>query len=191
MKSFIDSLNLRPNERRLLVGVALVTFIVINFYFIFPHFDDWGQLQSAHRKAQNTLELYQEQIGRLPGFTNKLAEIESANPIVLPLQQAFKLSETIQSSARRFGIRHDTLKSIPSASSSLTKTNQFFEEKRASMKISQTRDGPLVQFLLALGEDESMIRVERLALTRDRSNLNLTADIVFVANYQKSSHVQP
>ena len=36
---------LRPMERRLLVGVAVVVLIVLNAVFIWPHFSDWGDLQ--------------------------------------------------------------------------------------------------------------------------------------------------
>ena len=35
---------LRPLERRLVVGVAVVLLIVLNAAFIWPHFADWGKL---------------------------------------------------------------------------------------------------------------------------------------------------
>ena len=38
---------LRPLERRLVVGVAVVLVIVLNWVFIWPHFSDWGNYRGA------------------------------------------------------------------------------------------------------------------------------------------------
>ena len=38
MNSYLDKLNLRPQERRLLVLVGLIVFVVLNFWFVRPHF---------------------------------------------------------------------------------------------------------------------------------------------------------
>ena len=40
MTSYLDRLNLRPFEKRLVVGVGAVLFVVLNAWFVFPHFSD-------------------------------------------------------------------------------------------------------------------------------------------------------
>ena len=40
MKSLFDKLDLRPGERRLVVGVGIVVFIVLNLLFVFPNFGE-------------------------------------------------------------------------------------------------------------------------------------------------------
>jgi hypothetical protein len=44
-------MNLRPFERRLLVGVLVVLLLVVNFVFIWPHFGDWAKTQDRLNKA--------------------------------------------------------------------------------------------------------------------------------------------
>ena len=55
MKKYLAQL--RPLERRLVVGVAVVLLIVLNWAFIWPHFADWsnlqGRLADANRKLKN------------------------------------------------------------------------------------------------------------------------------------------
>ena len=43
MSSYLDRLNLRPFEKRLVVGVGVVLFIVVNAVFVVPHFSDLSQ----------------------------------------------------------------------------------------------------------------------------------------------------
>ena len=37
--------HLRPLERRLAVGVAVILILVLNWWLIWPHFSDWGNLR--------------------------------------------------------------------------------------------------------------------------------------------------
>ena len=41
MKTYLD--NLRPLEKRVVVGVAVMAFVVFNLWFVVPHFSDWEQ----------------------------------------------------------------------------------------------------------------------------------------------------
>ena len=47
---------LRPMERRLVVGVAVVLLLVLNAVFVWPHFSDWGDLRDRLDDAQRKLE---------------------------------------------------------------------------------------------------------------------------------------
>ena len=51
MTSPLDRLNLRPFEKRLVVVVAVVVFLVINAWIVFPHFSDLGKVQQRGRAA--------------------------------------------------------------------------------------------------------------------------------------------
>ena len=42
---------LRPMERRLVVGVAVILVIVLNWWFIWPHFSDWNDLRRRNDEA--------------------------------------------------------------------------------------------------------------------------------------------
>ena len=42
--SIFDKLNLRPQERRLVVIVGMVLFVLINWWFVWPFFGEWGKV---------------------------------------------------------------------------------------------------------------------------------------------------
>ena len=42
MSNLADSLNLRPQEKRIIVVIAVVVFVVLNLVLVFPHFKDYG-----------------------------------------------------------------------------------------------------------------------------------------------------
>ena len=43
MNEYFSRLN--PSERRFVVVVALLLFIVVNLFWVWPHFSDWGDLK--------------------------------------------------------------------------------------------------------------------------------------------------
>ena len=40
MSSFIDKLNLRPGEKRLVYIIGLVVFLLFNYFFVWPRFGE-------------------------------------------------------------------------------------------------------------------------------------------------------
>ena len=62
MISYLDRLNLRPFEKRLVVGVAAVFFVVLNAWFVFPHFSDLSQAKDRRADALKKLERWQAEI---------------------------------------------------------------------------------------------------------------------------------
>ena len=46
---------LRPLERRLAVGVAVIVVLVLNWIFIWPHFSDWGDFKRRGDDARQKL----------------------------------------------------------------------------------------------------------------------------------------
>ena len=59
MTNPLDKLNLRPFEKRLVVGVLVVVFIVINAVFVFPYFSEWSKVQWRMSQAKDKLEKWQ------------------------------------------------------------------------------------------------------------------------------------
>ena len=57
MKKYFDQL--RPMERRLVIGVAVVGFLVINGWQVWPHFSDWSDYSRR-------LDDREQQAGPLP-----------------------------------------------------------------------------------------------------------------------------
>ena len=48
-------MNLRPQERRLVVFVGIVFFVVLNIWLVWPHFGDWTKVSMDRERALRTL----------------------------------------------------------------------------------------------------------------------------------------
>lgn len=180
MSSILNQLNLRPQEKRLLVIVATVVFVVLNIWFVWPLFDDWKQIRAERHKAEQTLALYQREIARIPVYEARLKELESAGSFVIPEEQDLNLALAVDRQAVSSGL---TINRNSPRSSSLN-TNEFFEEKAVEIQVS-TGNQELVQFLVNLASTNSLIRVQNLTLRPAAGSTRLDGTITLIASYQK------
>lgn len=182
MNSFWDKLNLRPQERRLVVAVGVVVFVVLNIWFVWPHFKDWKIIQIDHEKAKKELLAYEKEIARIPSFEAKLRELELAGPSVVPEEQELDLVRTVQGQTVLNNI--SVQQSDPRPKTSNTRTNQFFEEQTLNMRIEAGNE-ELVNFLVSLASTNSLIRVQEMSLQPSPNGYKLSGNLTLVASYQK------
>ena len=174
---------LRPMERRLVVGVAVVLVLVLNAVFIWPHLSDWSKLQARLAKAQAALMRNQTAVAQIPALTADVKKFESAGEFVAPEDQGINFMRTIQGQSAQSGV------AIVNTSRQLTRTNDaFFIEQVENINVLATEE-QLVDFLYKLGSGASMIRVRDLELQPDPPHQRLNANIRLVASYQKSPPV--
>ena len=64
MNSLLDKLNLRPQERRIVVGVGVLVFVVLNLLFVMPHLNDLGKTELALDRARRSLQTYETEIAK-------------------------------------------------------------------------------------------------------------------------------
>ena len=77
MTQFLDQLNLRPNERRVVVVVGLVLFIMLNLWLVRPRFHDWGMYKGELQKSRSIFQTFQKDRDN-PGvliFEKELGEV--------------------------------------------------------------------------------------------------------------------
>lgn len=177
MKKYFDQL--RPLERRLVIGVGVVLLIVLNGVFVWPHFSDWASYRQRHEDASRKLKLYQTAVAQKPDLEKQVKTYESEGEFVALEDQAINFMRTIQqqASASGFGIQN--------YSRSMMRTNQFFVEQVQNISVSATEE-QLVDFLYKIGSGASMIRVRDLELQPDQPRQRLNANIRLVASYQKN-----
>src|ERR1039457_3425284 len=99
MKNPLDRLNLRPFEKRLVVGVAAVFFVVMNAWFVFPHFSDLADAQKQRAEALEKIGHWQVEINQEPGYKKQIRELESEGQSVPPEEQ----QNQFRSEERRVG----------------------------------------------------------------------------------------
>jgi len=179
MKKFLARLN--STERRFVVGVFVVVFIVINILFIWPRFKDWEKVKVQINKAQNNLHAFQKEIGQKATYEKRVMELESEDAVVPPEDQMTEFLRTIQLQAGQSNVRIDGNSQRP------TVTNQFFLERAQSLTVV-AGEPELVDFLYRLGAGNSQIRVRGLTLRPvEPQRYQLSASITLVASYQKKA----
>ena len=171
---------LRPLERRLVVGVAVILFLVLNAVFIWPHFSDWGNYRKRLDDANIKLKLYQTAVAQMPGLEAQVKNFASEGEFVAQEDQAINFTRTIQSQSSASGVQ------LQNTSRQITHTNDaFFIEQVQNINVLAT-DDQLVDFLYKLGSGASTIRVRDLELQPDPPHQRLSANIRLVASYQKN-----
>jgi hypothetical protein len=182
MKKYLARLN--STERRFVVGVFVVVFIVINVLFIWPRFKDWEKVKVQMNKAQNNLNAFQKEISQKANYERLVRELESEGAPVPPEDQVTEFLRTINTIAAQCGVN------VIGNSQQPTGTNQFFLERAQSLT-AQAGEPQLVDFLYRLGTGTSLIRVRSLTLRPDPPRFQLSASITLVASYQKKTATSP
>ena len=178
MNGYLDRLNLKPFEKRMVVIVAAVFFFVLNWWFVFPHFSDWNRVQFRMTKARRTLGTFEKEISQTNVFSRAVKQLESEGYSVAPEEQALHFANTRETVAAQSGVI------IGQASKVTTRTNQFFLELAQNISL-QTKEQQLVDFLYNLGASNSLIRVRDLTLRPDGPRMQLSANVKLAASYQK------
>ena len=68
--------NLRPFEKRVVVGFSALFFVVLNFLFVIPHFSDLTSVHERMANAQRKLARYQAEIAQTNSYVAGLREFE-------------------------------------------------------------------------------------------------------------------
>ncbi len=179
MTSYLDRLNLRPFEKRLVVGVVAVLFVVLNLWFVVPHFSDLGQAKDRRAEALRKLDRWKAEIDQTPKYKASINVFAKEGLDVPPEEQVNQFARAIQEQQARSGV------GIPNFGRTTTQTNQFFLELTQLISV-QSGEAQLVDFLYNLGAGNSLIRVRDLSLKPDAPRQNLGGTIKLVASYQKT-----
>jgi len=182
MTNPFDQLNLRPQERRILVVVGLIIFVVLNFLLVTPLFGQLGQSEFALDKSKRTLAKYENEIAKAPNFERIEARLKQEGGTVL--SEELQLQRIVNNQAVAAGVQ--VSRSDPVLRPQTGRTNQFFEDQ--GLRIDFTSGGKeLVDFLIGMASANSMVHVHDMSLRPVAGGTRLGGNIVFVASYQKKN----
>lgn len=183
MKTYLSKLN--PSERRFVVGVALVLFLVINIFWVWPHFSDWGAIRSRLNQANATLATFDAMFQKTNAIGKEVDAMQRGGGNVPPEDQAVSFQRTIQTQAAQSGVF------VSGNNRLLTRTNSpFFMEQIQTITIT-AGEKQLVDFLYNLGSGDSLVRVRDLSVHPDPPHQQLQATITLIASYQKNFKAAP
>ena len=187
-----DRLNLRPQERRLLVVIGLVVFVMLNFWFVFPRFRDWSRVKADLEKGRRSLAKYRQEISEVSateGYQKKLEKYKREGGDVMPQDQAIQLLRIVQTKAAASGIQQNGINPVPRALSA--KTNEFFEEQSLTLNFVNTGEKELVDFLYNLGGGDSLLRVRDMTIRPEPAGFKLSGSVTLTASFQKKPAGRP
>ena len=179
MTSYLDRLNLRPFEKRLVVGVGAVLFVVLNLWFVVPHFSDLRQARDRRADSIKKLDRWKAEIDQGSKYQSGISTFAKEGLDVPPEDQVNQFARAIQDQQARSGV------GIQQFGKTTTQTNQFFLELTQLISV-QSGEPQLVDFLYNLGSGNSLVRVRDLSLKPDAPRQNLGGTIKLVASYQKT-----
>lgn len=181
MITVFNKLNLRPVERRLVVVALLVLFIAINFYMVVPRFGDWKVLKNKIKEAQMNAARFAAETNNLPAYIAKLEELQSEGDFV-PMQEAgLSLVQTVLAKAAEANLL--VQRQTPAGGGDVP-NNPFFTEQRVTIHFT-SGEKELVDFLIKLGSDKSLIRVRDMDIKPDPQQYKLVGSVTIIGRYQK------
>jgi hypothetical protein len=191
MKNPLDKLNLRPNEKRFVVVVGAIVFVVLNLWFVWPHFKDLKVEQTKLTAARKTLINHRAEKLLIPKYTADLEKLRVEGSDVLSSDQAIHFVRTVEGLARSNGVDL-TFSGAAVPLKGTTAVTNYFEEY--GMQIRGTSgEAELVDFLYSLSSGGSMIRVRDMLIqpgtvdARAGGATNLNESVFLVASYQRNT----
>ena len=179
MTGYLDKLNLRPFEKRLVVAVGVILFLVVNAWFVFPHFSDLRQTQTRRAEVLKKLQAWQAECEQIPKYRTAIAGMVGEGAEVPLEDQQHNFSSTILMQQSQSGVN------VTSTGRTTPHTNDFFIELTQTIQ-AQSGEPQLVDFLYKLGDGGSLIRVRGLTVRPDPPRQQLVANVTLVASYQKN-----
>jgi hypothetical protein len=183
MISALDRLQLRPHEKRLIVMGGLVLFVVLNLWFVWPHYGDLGKARAQLQSSATTLTQYRTELARTNEYLARLELLESDGGGVLDEDKDITLLSTVQTVARESGITPANI--TPAPRTPRGGTNAFFEQRALTITLSPTPPEPLIRFLVSLATNQVVLRVKELDLKKDGTQTKLQGSLRVVASFQR------
>lgn len=184
MAAFLDKLNLRPAERRLVVVIALVVGAVLYFIFIWPQFDEWGKLKRRKADLEQALARFEKEIARTAEYQRELAKLKEKGQSVASEAQALEMQRIVTQLAPANGVQISGYTAGKGPSGSGGRTNVWFEEQTGNLQFV-AEESALVNFLHALSSGNSLIRVSSMTLNPDPTRMKLMGNMTLVASYPR------
>ena len=165
MTSILDKLNLSPQERRLVVVVAIVVFVLLNIWPIWPEFGSVNRWNNRRQAAEANLKKFKDEYREKNSVRVAIALNSKARACMFGTEeQALSLQRDVANQALLSGVqvnRYDPQARMATGG----RTNAFLEEQ-GLINTVVTGEKELVDFLYNLGTRSSLIRVRSMTLSR-------------------------
>jgi type II secretory pathway component PulM len=188
MTAWFDRMNLQPQERRMVLGAMVVMALLVNYWFVWPYFQEYSEVSKGLDEARRVQGRYLSETTKTNAYLVKLRDLQSRGGQVASDDAANQLQQTINKAAASAGVQiNSMIPSTVSARGANGQTNQFFDDIQVTVSLV-SGEPELVDFLYELGAGDSMVRVRDVSNLRlDPSQTRLQATLTLVASVQKKA----
>lgn len=179
MKKYWEQL--KPLERRWAVGAGVLIFLMLNYFFIWPHRHDWARAQKRADDAEDKIKTYNVEIVKKPVYLARLRGLQADGSDVVAEDQAI---DFVRFYSSLLLANHVLL--LNGGTLTTRTNNQFFIEQQLGISV-QADETNLVNFLYNLAAGNSMVRVRAMNLHATPDKHELNAGITMIASYLKKS----
>ena len=189
MTRYLDKLNLRPQERRLVIFVIIVVFVALNWFFVRPYFGELGRTKQHIIDSENDIRKFEDEIQRKSIYINQLSDLSQQGGQVPTEERSTSMTRDIGNLAGAAGMGVTSI--VPAGRTGDTRSNAFFEEQSINLTFANTGEQELITFLFGLASQQSLIRVKSMVLQPDQTHMKLGGTITMVESFQKKQPVKP
>lgn len=192
MLRLFDRLKLTPAERRLVMIILVVVFVVLNYWLVWPRFSDFRTLSEDIEAIERKRRLYQAEIDRRPMYEVMLRKLQAAGSVLPVGEERIQFRTDMERVAREVGLAVPRWGEVLQERSTGSSTNAFFEAISLAMNQVSGTEAQFVDFLFRVGASNSTIRVKELTLMpgnfdpRAQGKTNLVGTLKLVASVQKA-----
>lgn len=192
MHRLFDRLNLTPAERRLVVGILAVVFVVVNYWLVWPRFGDFRTVREDIEAMDRKRQTFQREIDRRPTYEATLRKLQSQGSVVPQGEERIAFRSDMERLVREVGLVVPRWGEVITERAANASSNAFFDTISLSLSQVAGSEGQFVDFLYRVGASNSTIRVKDLTLapgafdTRAQGKTNLVGTLKLVAAIQRA-----
>lgn len=192
MLKLFDRLKLTPSERRLVVGILVVAFLVLNYWVVWPRFNDFKTISEDIASMNRKKDIYQREIERRPTYEVLLRKLKAEGSVLPVGEERIAFRSDMERLARDSGLAVPRWGEVLPERSGQN-TNAFFEAIGITLQSASGTEEQFVDFLHRVGASNSTIRVKELTLSpgnfdsRSQGKTNLVGNLRLVASVQKAA----
>lgn len=185
MISFLDKLNVRPEERRyVLAGIILVFLLIASLWVVMSAKGQYALLSKKLREITEKTEMWQKVAKNLDQFSQKVEGLKGNAEALGSMEKASEMFQTVRRRATESGLE---VTGTQFDTRQRKEDEEFFDQLKMKIDfVSGNRE--LVLFLDKLTDEMARVRVQDMDLQPDgRDRKRLRGNIKILANYAREA----
>ncbi len=176
MKRYFEQLT--PQERRIVVGAGLFVFLLLNYFFVWGHYGEWGREVARMNLAEKKLKEWGSEVRNQPVYERKIKLFEEGGGPASTDDPGIDIIRFYNERAVENQV------SVVTGNRPTVRTNSpYLIERELNVQV-RANETHLVNFLYSLGSGNSAVRVKSMTLRPDGAHQELNASLTIVASYQ-------